>query len=206
MLQKKIRPGALLSGSGTLLFSGKGRRKFSATTRGHETILEDFLPADIVSSVERGDWSGWQIAVDSRGRIRWEKREKTFWGKNWHPLVLVANITPPAYISQLRRKHIPYIVAGTRRVDLWQAMKKLHDELGLRCVASLGGGRLNGALLRAGLVDEVSVVLIPMVVGGERTPTSFDAVELGSNEMPLVLNLVDSKIQKDGSIWLRYLA
>ena len=96
------------------------------------------------------------------------------------------------------------MVAGFPGVDLSLALKKIYDELDARCIACLGGGRLNGALLRAGLVDEISIVLVPMIVGGEETPTSFDASELGFAEIPLLLNLVESKVQEDGSVWLRY--
>jgi 2,5-diamino-6-(ribosylamino)-4(3H)-pyrimidinone 5'-phosphate reductase len=174
VLREKIRPNALLSGSETLIISaGKRKQEFSTKTTDHPEDSKDYLPADVARSVRQRKRSGWQIAVDSGGRISWGLREKTFWGKNWHPLVLVSKKTPGIYLSQLRRKHIPFLVAGTRRVDLCLAMKKIYDELGVRCVASLGGGRLNGALLQAGLVDEVSVVLIPMIVGGK-------GIELGS--------------------------
>ncbi len=205
VLRNKIRPGALLSGSETFLFPpGKPRRKVPGLTRSRERNFEDYLPAKIVRSVRRGAWSGWQIAVDSGGRISWRTREKTFWGKDWHPLVLVSERTPPFYLSHLRREGIPYLIAGTLRVDLNQAMEKVYDELGVRRLASLGGGRLNGALLRAGLVDEVSVVLVPMIVGGRNTPTSFNAVDLAFDEMPLFIKLVGSKIERDGTVWLRY--
>lgn len=206
VLREKIRPEALLSGSETLLFSArKSKHKVSSITADNRGTSKDYLPADVVQSIRQKSLSGWQIVVDSRGRISWETREKTFWGKKWHPLVLVSENTALTYLSQLQRKRIPYLVAGTRGVDLTLAMKKIYRELGVRRVACLGGGRLNGALLRAGLVDEVSVILIPMIVGGEKTPTSFDAVDLGFDEIPLFLNLVDSRIQEDGSVWLRYL-
>jgi len=105
----------------------------------------------------------------------------------------------------LRRKRIPYLTAGSNRVELDSALKKLRSKLEVSRIASLGGGRLNGALLRAGLVDEVSVVLIPMIVGGEETPTSFDAPELKLKQTPALLRLVKSEAQEDGTIWLRYL-
>jgi 2,5-diamino-6-(ribosylamino)-4(3H)-pyrimidinone 5'-phosphate reductase len=206
VLREKIRPDALLSGSDTLLFSaGKPRQRIPAISPIHRGVSQDYLPEELVRAVRQKEWLGWQVTVDSRGRVSWGTRERTFWGKNWHPLVLVSKKTPSIYLSQLRRKNIPYLVSGNRRVHLGVAMKKMYDELGVRCVASLGGGRLNGALLREGLVDEVSVLLIPMIVGGAETPTSFDASELGFADIPLVLNLVESKIQEDGSVWLRYI-
>ncbi len=205
VLREEIRPEALLVGSETLLVSTRKQKTLRLGGNNRQAV-KDYLPARIVKSVrERKIWSGWHIVVDSKGRIPWRAREMTFWGKKWHPLSIVSNSTPSAHLSLLRRKKIPYIVAGSGRVDLSLAMKKIHKELGVSCVASLGGGRLNGALLRAGLVDGVSVVLIPMIVGGEKTPTSFDTSELGFTEIPLLLRLVSSEVQEDGSIWLRYL-
>ncbi|MEU4622619.1 hypothetical protein AB0G04_21955 [Actinoplanes sp. NPDC023801] len=65
-------------------------------------------------------------------------------------LVVVCDDTPPAYLSRLRREEIPYLIAGTERVDLTRALSRMGDLLGARCVVSHAGGGLNGALLRAG--------------------------------------------------------
>jgi 2,5-diamino-6-(ribosylamino)-4(3H)-pyrimidinone 5'-phosphate reductase len=46
------------------------------------------------------------------------------------------------------------------------------DLLGARCVVSHAGGDLNGALLRAGLVDELHVVTVPALVDGLGTRRS----------------------------------
>ena len=37
-----------------------------------------------------------------------------------------------------------------------------------------GGGRINGGMLRAGLIDEVSVLVAPVVDGRIGTPALFD--------------------------------
>jgi riboflavin biosynthesis pyrimidine reductase len=55
------------------------------------------------------------------------------------------------------------------------ALKKMRSLLGVEKLISTAGGRLNGALLRAGLVDEINVEYLPAVIGGRQTPSLFDA-------------------------------
>ena len=47
------------------------------------------------------------------------------------------------------------------------ALAHMRDELGARRVLVEGGARLNGAFLRAGLVDEFFLTLAPRIAGGE---------------------------------------
>lgn len=67
------------------------------------------------------------------------------------------------------------------RVDLAALMEKLAE----REVVSLlleGGGELNAAMLEAGLVDKVLVVVTPRLIGGREAPTVLDGLGAGSLE------------------------
>ena len=65
-------------------------------------------------------------------------------------LHLTSHAAPPEYLAFLRREKIPYLISGERHVDLSSAMLKLNTQLGVKCLVSTAGGKLNGALLRAG--------------------------------------------------------
>ena len=67
-----------------------------------------------------------------------------------------------------------------------------------------GGGRLGGSLLRAGLVDEVDVDLLPALIGGRGTPAPFDAPPLSPGETPVDLDLMAAEITAGGRLRLRY--
>jgi len=67
-----------------------------------------------------------------------------------------------------------------------------------------GGGQLGGAMLRAGLVDEIDVDLFPAVVGGRGTPALFDAPPLDAEEWPVRLELVSLDQLAGGTLRLRY--
>jgi len=119
-------------------------------------------------------------------------------------LVLVCRSTPREYLAYLRGSEIPYLVAGDHRVDLLAMLRRMADRLGVSCVVSRAGGGLNGALLRAGLIDEVQVILLPALIGGLGTPTSFDGPPLLDGELPTPLRLLTVQTTADGVVWLRY--
>lgn len=58
-----------------------------------------------------------------------------------------------------------YLIAGTASIDLPLALEKIHTRLGVRTLMLEGGGGINGALLAAGLIDEVSLLIAPVASG-----------------------------------------
>ena len=59
------------------------------------------------------------------------------------------------YLAFSRRERIPYLIGGQAQVDLESALNKLYTILDVRAIRLWEGGTLNGALLRAGLMDEM---------------------------------------------------
>lgn len=160
-----------------------------------------FLPADVVDVRGRR----WFTVVDGRGRIRWQFKEfpDPEWA-GWHLLVLVAESTPAEYLAYLRGEAIPYLVVGSSGVDLPTAVETLGRELGVEVIVSTGGGRLNGALLRAGLVDRIEVEILPAVIGSTGTPALFDAPPLGPADTPTRLRPAEVSTTDDGHVLLTY--
>jgi riboflavin biosynthesis pyrimidine reductase len=80
----------------------------------------------------------------------------------------------------------------------------MRDVLGVTCVISEAGGGLNGALLRADLIDELHLILLPTAIGGATVPTLFDGPELLPNTLPTALHLLSTSTTPDGVLSLRY--
>jgi 2,5-diamino-6-(ribosylamino)-4(3H)-pyrimidinone 5'-phosphate reductase len=162
-IEPRNHPRVVLEGSGTFVHDNAGPLEHQgpdAHDRG--VLLDDFLPA-------RRD-TKWFAVVDGRGRIEW-----TYKGdERSRLLVLVCATTPLGHLSYLRGEGVPYLIAGTGKVDLDLALRKIRLLLNAHCVVSEAGGGLNGALLRAGLVDEFHVILVPAIVGGKGTPTAIE--------------------------------
>jgi 2,5-diamino-6-(ribosylamino)-4(3H)-pyrimidinone 5'-phosphate reductase len=200
------KPQATLEGSGSFARESEKSEPLPPFEGDPQTLYQDFLPDAIV---HHPDHRGWFAAVDGRGRIRWAFKDGGAFGetwRGWYALVLVARHTPPQYLAYLRREDIPYLVAGSegKHVDLGLALEKMKSQLGIECVLSTAGGSLNGALLRAGLVDEVNVDFLPAIIGGFETPSLFDSPALKPDELPTQLKLISAQTQAGGRVWLRY--
>jgi len=190
-IEERHHPTVFLEGSGT----------FVADTAGPVTgIAGQHDPSDL-----RRDWlhqraTKWLVVVDGRGRVPW-----SFTGNaDVSLLVLVSARTPLAYLAWLRALQVPYLLAGDDRVNLSLALEKMAHLIGAKCIVSEGGGGINGAFLRSGLVDEVQMIWFPAVIGGAGTPSSFDGDSLTAEQAPLSMTHCGTVIGRHGSIWSRY--
>ncbi len=91
-------------------------------------------------------------------------------------IVLVAEDAPGGRVQRLRRLGVEVRAFGTKGVDLTSALRWLRRERQVRRLVCEGGGELNDAMFRAGLVDEVHLTLCPKVFGGKRAPTLADGI------------------------------
>lgn len=116
-------------------------------------------------------------------------------------LVLACDRTPLSYLAWLRELGVPYLVAGSEKVNLPLVLAKMRVLLSTACVVSEGGGGINGGLLRQGLVDELQMIWFPVVIGGADTPSSFDGDALMPREAPCAMTHRATVIGRHGSVW-----
>lgn len=197
------QPQATLEGSASFILPSAQPEPLPPFTGDTAPLYQDYLPQEIVSEAQPSH--KWFTVVDSQGRVRWLYKEYPGeeW-KGWYPLVLVSRTTPSDYLAYLQDEQIPYLVCGEHKVDLRLAAQKLYSSLQVTCLLSTAGGKLNGALLRAGLVDELSLELFPALIGGQATPSLFDAPPLQSGQLPARLSFISAQIYAEGRVWLRY--
>ncbi|MBN1148147.1 MAG: RibD family protein [Anaerolineales bacterium] len=198
--------GAMLSGSNTMLAAFA---QFEQAAH----AAEDSVPgpqaqaepgAEGQAQGEADDYSRQILAVvDSRGRIHnWRTiREQPYWGE---VVVLCSQATPRAYIENLAAEGIAFIQCGEERVDLKAALEALYERYGVRLVRVDSGGILNGALLRAGLVDEFSLLISPNLAGGQSPSSVFWATDLALSQEAIPLRLVHCERLEGDYVWLKY--
>jgi 2,5-diamino-6-(ribosylamino)-4(3H)-pyrimidinone 5'-phosphate reductase len=97
---------------------------------------------------------------------------------------------------------VSYLLAGKRDVDLAVALEKIGTRLGVRTLMLEGGGRINGGMLAAGLIDEVSVLVSPVADGRIGTPALFDIDADQVTPRRLMLEAVERRA--NDFLWLRY--
>jgi 2,5-diamino-6-(ribosylamino)-4(3H)-pyrimidinone 5'-phosphate reductase len=143
------------------------------------------------------------VVPDSRGRIRfWHLWQKAPYWRGI--IVLCSNATPEEYREYLKERGIGCIVAGDDHVDMRAALEALDLRYGVKTVRLDSGGTLNGVLLREGLVDEVSVLIHPSLVGGTSPRSIYRAPDLTSPEGAIPLRLTRFETMQGDIVWLVY--
>jgi len=98
-------------------------------------------------------------------------------------IVLVSATTPQSYIEFLKERYYDFISVGNDHVDYAKALEILYDKYNCKTIRTDSGGILTNILLEQGLVDEISLVVSPCLVGTDiprvfRSLTPQDKINL----------------------------
>ncbi|WP_349999128.1 dihydrofolate reductase family protein [Stenotrophomonas lacuserhaii] len=143
------------------------------------------------------------VVLDPKGRIRYEHGRI----EGDDVIAVLSEQVSDAYLAHLRELDISYLFAGQDGHDLALAMQTLADLFGMRRVLLEGGGEVNGAFLKAGLIDEVSLMLYPGIDGLSGIHTLFEC-HGPAGLLPsagATLELTHLERLQDDIVWLRYL-
>jgi len=142
------------------------------------------------------------VVLDARGKIGWGRSDI-----GGDPIVVVlTEEVSDAHLAGLRAEGVSYIFAGRSELDLALSLEILNSELGVERLLLEGGGVTNGAFLRAGLVDELALVLCPAIDGARGAPAVFDSTEADADHRAPVttMTLVSARELGGGALLLRY--
>lgn len=81
-------------------------------------------------------------------------------------IVLLGQDVTDGHLAELMNDGVSYIVADAAEIDLPAMLELLASRFGIRRLLLEGGGTVNGALLAAGVVDELHVLVAPALDGG----------------------------------------
>jgi 2,5-diamino-6-(ribosylamino)-4(3H)-pyrimidinone 5'-phosphate reductase len=192
--------------------------KEDATLAGSDTFLKaasEAPPEDesalLPPKIDPNDGRPLLAVPDSRGRIRtWHYLRSLPYWRGF--VALCSQSTPQEYLNYLKERHIDCIIAGEDHVDLRAALQEMNSRYGVKVVRVDAGGTLNGLLLRQGLVAELSLLIYPSLVGGEKQSGIFVAPDLAATAADLLesqkkvisLKLMHIEQLKGDVVWLRY--
>jgi 2,5-diamino-6-(ribosylamino)-4(3H)-pyrimidinone 5'-phosphate reductase len=148
--------------------------------------------------VSPGEHDSFAFAIDPSGRLAWESNDID----GDHVVSILSERVSDEYLALLRERGVSYLLAGARDVDLAVALEKIAERFGVRTLMLEGGGRINGGMLRAGLIDEVSLLVAPVADGRIGTPALFDVEADDVTPHRLALDSVERRA--DDVLWLRY--
>src|SRR5438270_7682489 len=150
----------------------------------------------------RRDAAAYGVVLDAQGKIAWGRSDI---GGDPIVVVLTERVSDP-HLAGLRQDGVSYIFAGEHGLDLGLALETLNRELGLERLLLEGGGGSNGAFLRAGLIDEISLAICPAVDGAKGAPSIFDSSDKDAGIPPPIrsMTLASTEVLEGGVVWLRY--
>jgi 2,5-diamino-6-(ribosylamino)-4(3H)-pyrimidinone 5'-phosphate reductase len=114
--------------------------------------------------------------------------------------LLVAQTAPEDFVAEMDGHGATVIVAGEERVDLPAAFDEL-EAAGVEQLLVEGGGELIFSLFEAGLVDELSVFVGSVLIGGREAPTLADGDGFVASLPELELESVE---RRDDGVVLEY--
>jgi riboflavin biosynthesis pyrimidine reductase len=175
---------------------------------GQEYAKRDAYPVQPSGPLPREPWirqrdaRAYGIVLDAHGRIAWGRADI-----GGDPIVAVLTEgVPDTHLAALRAEGISYLFAGREAIELPLVLELLNKELGVKRLLVEGGGTTCGSFLRAGLIDELSLIIFPAVDGTKGAPIVFDAPEGEAAAAPPVesMTLQSSEVLEGGAVWLRY--
>jgi 2,5-diamino-6-(ribosylamino)-4(3H)-pyrimidinone 5'-phosphate reductase len=140
------------------------------------------------------------IGADAKGVLRFQDSEVD----GDHVVLLVTDRVSDDYLAHLQAAGVSYLFCGKKEIDLHVALRKLGRAFHLRKLMLQGGGKFNGAMLKTGLVDELSHVIVPVADGGVGIPSFFDIPGKPPPKAAATLRLLSRKALPGSVTWLRY--
>lgn len=140
------------------------------------------------------------VVIDPSGKCYWD----TNMVSTEHVIEVLTEQVSPAYLQHLRDNGVSYIFGGKEELNLKMVLRKLNKLFGIKRVRIDGGGHVNGSFLKAGLIDEFSLVLAPIADGTSGALTVFEAQEGYGKRKAARLQLKSVKKIFDDFLWVRY--
>ena len=172
--------------------------------------LADDLP-EVPEAYPRTDWQAanadkYAVIIDGQGTVHWQSGMVERRGGKMHVVTILQENVSDTYIAHLRQAGVSYVFAGKDSLDLPLAVRKLKEQFGIEKMLLSGGGVVDWAFLQSGLIDEISLVIPPVIDGGTGPASAFDDSAFAENHRPKALALIDVQRLAGDCIWLRYKA
>jgi 2,5-diamino-6-(ribosylamino)-4(3H)-pyrimidinone 5'-phosphate reductase len=202
-ISTKKRKQVKISGSTDFDRVDELRATSDAVMVGIGTVLADDPSLTVKSAARRErrvtqgkDENPARVVVDSRARI---PLTADIFKKGEGKRIVVVSRAAPADKAEALRDIADVIVAGDGEVDLPEMARELKKR-GIDRLMVEGGATLNWAMARAGLVDEISVFVGNMIIGGKEAPTFMDGEGIADRTEAIELELEKFEPMDEGIV------
>ena len=174
----------------------------SSFTNSYAPDLSEFSDTDIPCKDQISTrHSYYAVSFDRLGRVGWTDsmiHDEDDGYDNCHIIEVLTENTPTKMLAYYRSIGVSYIFAGKDDINIKVALTKLYKLFGIKKLLLEGGSIINGAFQREGLVDELSLVVAPIIADKDDKP-------LFMNSVTSEFRLISAETLKDGAVWLRYM-
>ena len=121
------------------------------------------------------------IAFDPRGKLGWKSAFIEDFDPGYDKAQIIEVLTEQVdgrYLSYLRDRGISYFFAGDVEIDVEYALNVISNKLRPKFYLLEGGSIINGHFLRAGCIDELSLVQAPVTADKDSKALFADGVPL----------------------------
>jgi 2,5-diamino-6-(ribosylamino)-4(3H)-pyrimidinone 5'-phosphate reductase len=147
----------------------------------------DFIKPKVASEDKRPYW----VIPDSNGLLQGRLHIFRRFEHCKDVIILLSEKSPESYVKYLMERNYDVIISGHEDVDLKTSLEILANKYDCKVVMTDSGGNLNKALLEEGLVDEISLIINPVLVD-QRHPKLFRGLNLPQKSIHLELLKVEN--------------
>lgn len=163
----------------------------------------EFIPKNKETYGQEGfskktDADGYEVIIDTKGKLLWTDAT----GMDKPYLIITSTKVTKEYLDYLDSRNISWIACGNGGVDLARASEILAEQFNVERMGIVGGAKINTAFLKAGLLDEISILIGAGIDGRGGMPAVFDGLDMDYDVTPL--KLTDVKKFDSNAVWIRY--
>ena len=140
------------------------------------------------------------VVIDPSGKCKWDSNMVS----TEHVIEVLTQKVSSAYLEHLRSKNVSYIFGGKKELALSRVLDKLYKLFNIKTLRIDGGGHVNGSFLKAGLIDEFSLVLAPVADGTIGNPSVFEVEKGFGKRRATQFKIKSIKRIYDDFLWIRY--
>lgn len=138
------------------------------------------------------------IIIDTKGSLQYLLHEIRRFDFCKDVIVLISKDTPKDYIHYLRERDYDFYIVGNEHINMHKSLELLLEKYNIKTILTDCGSILSNLLLTQHLVDEISLLIHPVIVGDK----SYNIFNYIKRMIPL--KMIKNEILGEDYCWLVY--
>ena len=138
------------------------------------------------------------IIIDSKGSLKGLLHEVRRFDFCKDVIVMISKETPGIYIDYLKERNYDFHIIGNEHINLKKALELLYEKYNTKVLLTDCGSILGNLLISYGLVNQISLLIHPIIVG-KSSYGIFDNID-----KLVKLKMLKNKVLDDNYIWLLF--